>query len=666
MILGAAGAGLLMVAVCAGHRTEAPAEIAAWSAGSPRAVAQGNGSGGPSKAFLPILSRRDVGPLFGARWEVYRSGAVRDLAYDPTANVLWIATDAGLVRRSPSADDYTHFTRDDGLAADRVNGVAVDAGGNVWAATDGGVSRRAADGAWTSWATRDGAALGPVRSVAIAPGGDVLLGTAAGLMRLGADGAWRGPPLAAAAYVNDIAVNPAGVIAIRTPGGVSVQRADGQWLEVRVPFAGSSWQFANAISFDRQGNFWVGAWAGVARLTPAGEWTEFSHATNAPITQGDALAVDPAGAVWVGSDAVVARMSPDGTWRTWSTDDGLGAAWATAAIAVGPDGTAWVGSLLGVDTLAPGAARWAAWTLPALAHNEVNDIALAPDGAVWFATHAGASRLAADDRWQVYRPAPENGFKQPRWTVSCVAVDAAGTAWLGLSGGDGVRGGVSSRSADGRWRDWTPAGDLASDGFYDIAIDAAGNKWFATGMEGLHVLSPAGTWRVVVPARDRSIGFSHLTVDTDGNIWAGGYGGLATVRPDGSSQVWTDDENPLLGDVSSLAAGASGAVWVGVKEAVLVRRRDGTWTTYDARGGMPRIIGGIEAMAIDGAGNRWLSNSADALIHWADGTWSHFATRREVDAGQHPLLNTSAIAIDPRRGVWFGTADGAALSRWER
>lgn len=110
-------------------------------------------------------------------------------AYVTKDDVKWFGTVKGISRHigDDTRNGWTTWRSADGLAGDQVYSIAEDAKGNIWAATDGGVSKF--DGtAWTSFKKADGLASDIVYSIAIEANGALWFGTDAGVSQYIPDG----------------------------------------------------------------------------------------------------------------------------------------------------------------------------------------------------------------------------------------------------------------------------------------------------------------------------------------------------------------------------------------------------------------------------------------------------------------------------------------------
>ena len=95
----------------------------------------------------------------------------------------WFGTDNGVARHKGynTLDNWTVFTKDNGLVDNFVQAIAVDSEGNVWFGTKGGIS--VFDGTkWTSYTMEDGLISNNILCIMVDKNGAVNIGTDNGLM----------------------------------------------------------------------------------------------------------------------------------------------------------------------------------------------------------------------------------------------------------------------------------------------------------------------------------------------------------------------------------------------------------------------------------------------------------------------------------------------------
>ena len=138
----------------------------------------------------------------GQKWRAYPLGdgpigeRVFDIAVCPTDGDVWIATNAGLTRYSIRNDDWTHFTRDDGLPENAVNALAFNARGDLFIGSEShGLAIARAEDQYQNWRTIAGPSRLPsdlINDVLITRDNRLYVATPAGLARSDDEGqTWR-------------------------------------------------------------------------------------------------------------------------------------------------------------------------------------------------------------------------------------------------------------------------------------------------------------------------------------------------------------------------------------------------------------------------------------------------------------------------------------------
>jgi ligand-binding sensor domain-containing protein len=381
---------------------------------------------------------------------------------------------------------YDHVYRFDGrtwrLAYEAGGGqwvcdVAFDAGGSPWIATCGGFHAHGAglahlDGTtWTYVTTADGLVGDDVSAVAVAPDGTIAAGTSHGLSVYQA-GRWRtlrtGPTLNRA---TSVAVTPDGAAwfgfgddSLPTPGG-GLSRFDGR-----------DWQYfldgaeVGALAVAPDSSLWAGAGCTVQRFD-AVAWETVARCGDLPAGNVRDVVFTPDGAAWVATGHGLARfdgqswtvhdklvnslvLAPDGViWANgWEGLQGSqyvarfdGASWTTfksadsypggfSVGAVTSDGRVW--GVTSERRLASFDGRsWTdgqSWrfydTADGLPSDQIVDLVVAPDDALWAITDGGAACLDGTV-WESIQLDPGLG------TINAMAFAPDGSIWLGTSTG---------------------------------------------------------------------------------------------------------------------------------------------------------------------------------------------------------------------------------------
>jgi len=297
------------------------------------------------------------------------------------------------------------FTREDGLPADDVRVVTVDAADRVWVLTRSGVA--SLDGKrWRAFDLPremiDPQGLGAAEIQGLAAVGETIwVAAIGGLCRLSGDrfaAVADGPPgpftLLRACQGRLIAAGP---------DRISV--FDGSnWQEIGYPqafVAGSDDRHGgpkglaavNDALLDGDGVLWVATESGLWGWDGSA-WSGHVPArehTGPPARGISALALDGAGTLWVGTNDGMGLFARRGWWEQVKGEDGLPyeTVWC---ITPAPDGAIWVGFPIGCARLREGEWDYFA-NMRWLPNDEVRSIAVRADGSAWVATRRGVSRI---------------------------------------------------------------------------------------------------------------------------------------------------------------------------------------------------------------------------------------------------------------------------------
>jgi signal transduction histidine kinase/ligand-binding sensor domain-containing protein len=281
-------------------------------------------------------------------------GAVTALFEDREGS-LWIGGATGIARLRQGG--FTAYTRAEGLPADHVGPVHVDAGGRTWfAPVHGGLY-------WLEQGRiQRVTAAGLDRDVvyAISGGGDdVWVGRKqGGLTRLRV----AGGTVHAATFTNRDGLLPGSIVALHRSGdgtiwtgtlgaGASVSRANGAGFSTYTAETGLASNIVSSITQTRDGTVWFATPQGLSAFT-------------------------------------------DGRWRTYGVAEGLPSGAINCVLGAGADASLWVGTAAGLVRIVDG--RVVANPLPPLLRHQIFGLAEDNRGSLWVATSNRLLHVALD------------------------------------------------------------------------------------------------------------------------------------------------------------------------------------------------------------------------------------------------------------------------------
>ncbi|HUP50704.1 MAG TPA: EAL domain-containing protein [Thermoanaerobaculia bacterium] len=295
------------------------------------------------------------------------------------------------------------------------------------------------------------------------------------------------------------------------------------------------------------------------------------------------------------------------------------------------DGTLWIGTSSGLARLSNG--RITPFPSEKLPHVTITALAEDTSGRLWIGTAGGLVTLK-DGRVTAHGPA--EGFPLER--VESFGTGRDGSVWVGMESGGLLRyrsGEVSAVS------------DRALDGVRVTAIheDRRGTLWIGTHDRGFARLLGG---RVEFDTETRHP-VSSFFEDREANLWIGRIGGLDRLA-DGVVITFSKSEGLLDNDVKSVAADASGRVWVGTRLGV------------DRLTGTERFSKG-SGLSSSYVLSTWPARDGSLWIGTADSGLNRVQGRRistyTVKDGL-PADAVLALFEDRRGGIWAGTSAGLA------
>jgi ligand-binding sensor domain-containing protein len=554
----------------------------------------------------------------------------------------WVVGGDGLIEVDPSGEQRLHHV-DGQLPFTHIDAVSLDRNGRPWigigtSTTGPNVAWQEADGRWQSVELRSGLSgrrFPYIGSIAFDLEGALWVGSLSGLVRRAADGTLTAYSTRTGLFsdlVQCIEVDAAGRVWVGTLGDYNFSNLQwengglhmydhGTWTK----FTKADGLIANgdvyAVAFDDHGGTWIATKDGLSYRDGAGKWT--SHTTADGLPAGGLVldvAVDKGGDVWAvvpGTaelpDTHIGHLPKGGRWESLSIQIGPTDDNRIRSVTADPKGGVVFAGLNHAVWQAPDGARRAAF-----AGVDLVDVrAAAEDGAgnAYFGTPRGLVRRSAAGTWRTWTT--YEGL--PDGEIRSIEVDAAGSAWIGLtereSNGGAVTagGGVARLDVAGTWTHWSMQNGVASNRVNDIALGAGGVLWAATEPE------------------------------TDGGTVGGG---VSRRSADGT---WsTLDEADGLDELftTGIAAGDEGVIWVSSTDGVRRRDADATWTFFGSRDGLPS--GEVAAIELDGAGDLWVGTSNGAGRLHPDGTIDTYGPAEGLGDVEVRSIGVGETA------VWFG------------
>lgn len=549
-----------------------------------------------------------IRPFKKGAWKTFdnRDGlnslSVRCLHTDPDG-VRWIGTRNGLSRFDGSS--MANFTTEDGLAGNNIAGLARDANGSLWVASeDGGLSR--SDGPrFLSVRLGDDHDDRHLQCVHSAEDGTVWAG-GFGLYRVSTTGVRRysmtnGLP---ARTVYKIASGPGGHLWLATDDGLI--RFDGEHFHNVLRDAGVEPFIVDSPRVADDGSVWFGSWG-------RGLWR-----------------YDP-------------RAAGPVALHNWTTREGLpdNVVWS---LEFAPDQVVWIATLGGASRF-DGTSFVNFSKRDGLADNHVSVIHYDRDGLLWFATQAGLTRYDPTSAvtFTTADGLPANG-------INAAGRDSAGNLWFATAGGLSRWDGHSFSNFG--TREGLPAKDIQA-----LAVRADGTLCLATAA-GVGVFD-GRTFSALAASDELIRKITCLATAPDGTIAAGTFTGdlLRWRDPEAfaTAEMHGDGE-----EIASLLCLSSNTFWLGlgsgggvVRIAPATRPDGSVWeqrTKFESVDGLADNYG--LALLQDRASHIWIGGASG--VSYYDGTRFTLFDRRREAGGEA----VNALFQDDRQILWVAKRTG--------
>jgi ligand-binding sensor domain-containing protein/serine phosphatase RsbU (regulator of sigma subunit) len=502
---------------------------------------------------------------------------------------------------------------------------------------------------WTQ--TEDGLPQNLVAAIAQTPDGYLWLATQEGLVRF--DGArfvvysMSNTPGLMGNDVASLLVDRAGALWIGIRGSGVARMKDGRFTSFQAK-DGLAHDFVSTLyqdPGDPRGVVWVGTRGGGLSAIDGAKITTYRVADGLPSDVIWATTGDGEGGIWIGTDEGLARFH-GGRFTTLGVRDGL-ARPVVQALYRDPRGVLWIGTKGGGLNRLENGVFSVIGAKDGLRNDTILAIAPDRDGNLWLGTDGGGPYRYTNGKLASFAPTASVGHN----VIRAFYEDREGSIWAGMEASGLLR------LTDGKVTNFGVEQGLPGDYAWATYEDPSGALWVGTKL-GLGYYGSGGFTHVTVaPGKDgkgdalTDPSILALTASHAGGLWIGTDGRGVGLYRDGTFTVW-DVKRGLPSDmVRALYEEPDGTLWLGTYANGLTRFRDGKFTTFASESGLPNSV--VTAFEPAADGGLWIGTDGGGLVLMKDG---HF-TRWTVSEGLSNDI-VQALYVDGDKNLWIGTYGG--------
>ena len=535
--------------------------------------------------------------------------------------------------RERNPDCFSCFSKNQGLPHDVAHAMLEDRDGQLWFATGAGLARY--DGhAYTRIGEAEGMPAASVWCLLEDRNGHIWFGCSDGTVgRI--DGLtltlYTDSLLPARQGITSLAEDRAGRVWIgREADGLALLHGDSLtvWTHPGRPGADE----LLSLHWHHDG-LWIGTRGyGAARFD--GTAFAWHHLPNDTVRQ---VFSDADGALWFCTNGGVVHAR-DGHFAAYGRQQGLPSEAIRRGLAAS-DGTLWFATQHdGVFSIRQGRLRHLTET-SGLPTNEIRSLVLTRRGTLWVGTSGDGACRYDGHRFRHWA----RGAEVPGTAVKSILADAGPSVWLGSYDAGLLH------MDDEEVRHFAPSGGLPAAPIVGLDRDAAGRLWCAFNGAGIAMIEGADLRPI-----DRRHGLGsdqveHLAVDARGAVWLATRAGVVRIAND-SMHTLSFGGTAAGATPRYIHAGASGRVWISLRDVGAVCLDGGEWHHY--RPGTALPDGRVTCMLEDEEGRAWLGTQRGIAVIHGD-TVVHLSQADGLCNDQ-----VSSLVEEDRGRIVYGTRHG--------
>lgn len=572
---------------------------------------------------------------------------INDLCQDKMGNI-WMATDYGISKYDGTY--VTNYTENEGLIHNRVNVVYADDSGRIWAGTQKGFCYL--DGnTFVYFSDNEKIFNNQILGISNDTTGNLWIKSAQGLICYSGSSYKLFTPKNnfGETFFSEMRYDRNGNIWLNTPGGLV--KYDGANYTYLNPGAEFLIQIVDQKE-DAKGNIWFTSYTHGVTKYDGKVFTKYNQKSGLSENTIKSFMIDSKDRVWVGTRYNGLNLLSDTGYTVFKQEQGLSENKIFCTLEDNR-GNIWAGTFGGGINKLNLEGFTEKIALHQLENSRVRPILKDQSGALWLGTE-GSGLYRYDGK--LLKKKLSNNIRNVEGFRSML-LDKDNTIWFGTNST-----GVVYKYKSGAFQFYISLGINSS--LLSLFEDKNQNIWMGTSTRGLGIFKENN-----MTYYNEQTGLSSNRIfvtiqDQKNNIWIGTEGG-GLIKYDGTTFTTFSEKQGLFSkSITSIVEDENGNLWLGTLGAGVVKFDEKSFTYYGQKQGL--VFDEVWSLRIDGNGQLWAGtdNGLSVLVPPSDSV-NQKQTKYSVysfglqDGLKATDFNLNSVCIDNSNRIWWGT--GKAL-----
>ena len=344
------------------------------------------------KTYTTLLLSIFLFSIHAQQWTSYTDHK-EVLDIEKEGNILWVATNGGLLKWDLLNETYLKFSTNEGLISNFIYDISIDAEGNKWMATSRGVSVLNVDGSITNYTTNDGLYTNIVTSVVIDNQNNKWFSCfdiISAVSKLDNAGNWSHIEESVDKKITNMMIDENQNLLLGGKLGFKYS-SDGIWSSLYEASEGIYNLYGMAVAANQE--IWASSFTALYHFDLAGNFVSY-NTDDGLEGYPRKLFFDDSGILWIQTTTGISKKNVDNSFTNYPLTE------RTNSIVVS-DEIVYIGS--SNDILTFDGDDWGSYNTSVELHNNyVKAIEITENGDVYFGTSTGLAKRSPDNNWSYF------------------------------------------------------------------------------------------------------------------------------------------------------------------------------------------------------------------------------------------------------------------------